>query len=193
MGRVIVIEFVSVDGVMEDPDGSGGTASGGWAFRTGPDAVAGDKFALGSVLETGVLLLGRGTWRLFSRLWPTRTDPFSAAMNAIPKIVATRSDEPVDAWVNSTRLAGDLVDAVTHLRAERDVVVAGSPDVLDALATHDLVDQYRLLVFPVVLGQGRRVFGAGTRPTHLTLAACEPTGAAVRLTWDRVRAEEGVR
>jgi dihydrofolate reductase len=193
VGRVIVIEFVSVDGVMEDPDGSGGTASGGWAFRTGPEAVAGDKFALGPVLDTGVLLLGRGTWQLFSRLWPTRTDPFSMAMNAIPKIVATRSDVPVDAWVNSTRLDGGLVETVTKVREERDVIVTGSPDVVDALAADDLVDQYRLLVFPVVLGQGRRVFGTATPPADLALAACEPVGTTVRLTWDRVRDEEDAR
>ena len=74
---VIVVEFVTVDGVVEDPDGSGGTATGGWAFRHGPEAVAGDKFRLGPLLDTGTLLLGRTTWELFSKLWPGRTDEFS--------------------------------------------------------------------------------------------------------------------
>ncbi len=88
---VIVIQFITMDGIVSDPDGSGGTPAGGWAFRHGPDTVAGDKFRLGSTLDDGVLLLGRRTWQLFSRLWPGRNDPFSARMNAVPKLVASRT------------------------------------------------------------------------------------------------------
>lgn len=88
---VIVIEFITLDGVVSDPDGSGRTPAGGWAFRHGPETVAGDKFRLGSVLDNRVMLLGRTTWQLFSQLWPGRDDPFSARMNAVPKLVATRS------------------------------------------------------------------------------------------------------
>ena len=91
MSRVIVIEFVSLDGVMHDPDGSEGSAQGGWAFRYGPEAVAGDKFGLGEVLDTGVMLLGRRTWQLFAKIWPGRDDEFSAKMNAMPKLVVSRS------------------------------------------------------------------------------------------------------
>ena len=80
MSRVIVIEFVSLDGVMHDPDGSEGSRQGGWAFRYGPEAVAGDKFGLGEVLDTGAMLLGRRTWRLFAKIWPGRDDEFSAKM-----------------------------------------------------------------------------------------------------------------
>ena len=93
MSRVVVIEFVSLDGVMHDPDGSEGSRQGGWAFRYGPEAVAGDKFGLGEVLDTGVMLLGRRTWQLFAKIWPGRDDEFSAKMNAMPKLVVSRSLE----------------------------------------------------------------------------------------------------
>jgi dihydrofolate reductase len=93
MGKVIVIQFSSLDGVVEDPDGREGTPSGGWAFRYGQEAVAGDKFDLGEVLDTGVLLLGRRTWELFSTIWPGRDDPFSRKMNAIEKLVVSRSGD----------------------------------------------------------------------------------------------------
>ena len=96
MSRVIVITFVSLDGVMGDPDGREGSARGGWAFRYGPEAVAGDKFRLGEVLDTGALLLGRRTWQQFAKIWPDRDDPFSAKLNAMPKLVVSRSLECAD-------------------------------------------------------------------------------------------------
>src|SRR3954453_2384455 len=126
MGKLIVIQFVTLDGVVEDPDGRGGTPFGGWAFRFGPEAIAGDKFRLGSILETGVLLFGRRTWEHFSRLWPTRTDPFSTAMNKIEKLVVTRGTLDPSAWSNSAVVDGALVEAVARLVSERDVVVIGS-------------------------------------------------------------------
>ena len=104
---VIVIEFITLDGIVSDPDGSGGTPAGGWAFRHGPEAVAGDKFRLGSVLDDGVLLLGRKTWELFSRIWPGRDDPFSTRMNAAPKLVASRTLTDASAWQNSQAVDGD--------------------------------------------------------------------------------------
>ena len=113
MSRVIVIEFVSLDGVMQDPDGSEGSRQGGWAFRYGPEAVAGDKFNMGEVLDTGTLLLGRRTWHLFSKIWPGRDDEFSAKMNAMPKLVASRSlrqaTPPVDLTLVSAQTAGPAV------------------------------------------------------------------------------------
>src|SRR3954454_221030 len=104
MSQLIVIEFVTLDGVMEDPDGSGGSEWGGWAFRHGPEAVAGDKFGLGEVLDTGAMLLGRVTWELFARIWPSRDDEFSRKMNAIPKLVVSRSLDHAEGWSNSTLL-----------------------------------------------------------------------------------------
>lgn len=174
MGKVIVIEFVSLDGVVEDPDGSGGTPWGGWAFRHGPEAVAGDKFALGETLDAGVLLLGRMTWQLFAKIWPGRDDEFSRRMNAVPKLVASRSLASVADWANSTLLRGDLTQAVAAER--RDIVVAGSMSLVDQLS--DIVDEYRLLVFPTVAGQGRRLF---TRPADLELVSAERVGPTVRM------------
>ena len=104
---VIVIEFITLDGIISDPDGSAGTPTGGWAFRHGPAAVAGDKFQLGSTLDEGVMVLGRSTWQLFSRLWPGREDPFSTRMNAVPKLVASRTLTDASGWANSTVIDGD--------------------------------------------------------------------------------------
>ena len=128
---VIVIEFITLDGVVTDPDGSGGTPAGGWAFRHGPQAIAGDIFRLGSTLDAGVLLLGRKTWQLFARLWPGRTDPFSARMNAVPKLVATRTLTDTSAWANSQILDGDLAGAVAS--EQRDVIITGSLSVVHTL------------------------------------------------------------
>jgi dihydrofolate reductase len=189
-GKVIVISFVTLDSVAEDPDGSDGTPHGGWAFRYGPEATAGDKFGLGPVLDTGVLLLGRTTWQLFSRIFAPRTDPFSVKMNAMSKLVASRTLEQADGWHRSTVLQGDLAVEVARLREDRDVVIAGSAGVVDYLALHDLVDQYRLLVFPIVLGRGRRLFADGTAPVDLELAGAETLGPAVRLVYDRRNGKE---
>src|SRR6185436_11022304 len=146
MSRVIVIEFVSLDGVMHDPDGSDGSAQGGWAFRYGREAVAGDKFGLGEVLDTGAMLLGRRTWQLFAKIWPGRDDPFSAKMNAMPKLVASRSLDSAADWQNSTVLRGDLAAEVRARKQAQDIVVMGSASVTRALMADDLVDEYRLLV-----------------------------------------------
>jgi len=178
MGRITVIEFITLDGVVEDPDGSRRSPGGGWAFRFGPQAVAGDKFKLGERLETGVLLFGRGTWQLFSRIWPSRSDPFSATMNRAAKLVASRTLDSADGWENSTLLAGDLLTAAPEVARDRDVIVIGSTSVARALAAHDLVDEYRLLVFPTVLGRGERLFAADARPTDLRLVSVEQVGEA---------------
>jgi dihydrofolate reductase len=185
MGKLIVISFVTLDGVMEDPDGSGGTPHGGWAFRYGPEATAGDKFGLGPVLDTGVMLLGRTTWQLFSRIFGPRTDPFSEKMNAIPKLVASHTLERADGWTGSTVLQGELDVEVARIREDRDVVIAGSASIIEHLAARDLVDQYRLLVFPIVLGSGRRLFADGTPPVDLELTDTEALGPVLRLVYDR--------
>jgi dihydrofolate reductase len=185
MGKVIVAQFVSLDGVTEDPDGSGGTPYGGWAFRN-PAAVAGDKFRLGPVLDTGVMLLGRTTWQLFAGLFARRTDDFSRKLTAMQKLVASCSLDHVDGWAHSTLLTGDLVAEVQGRRATQDVVVTGSGSVVDTLVAHDLVDQYRLLVFPTVLGKGRKLFDATNAPLDLRLAVSEDVGGGVlRQFYDR--------
>jgi dihydrofolate reductase len=174
---VIVIEFITLDGIVSDPDGSGGTPAGGWAFRHGPEAVTGDKFRLGSVLDEGVLLLGRKTWQLFSRIWPGRDDPFSARMNAMPKLVATRTLTGTSAWANSQAVDGDVVDAVK--REQRDVIITGSLSVVHTLMASDLIDEYRLLTFPTILRTGERLFPAGGPPADLQLVSARQSGAAV--------------
>ena len=184
MGHVIVIEFISLDGVMQDPDGSEGSRQGGWAFRYGPEAVAGDKFGLGEVLDTGTMLLGRRTWQLFSKIWPDRDDEFSAKMNAMPKLVVSRSMERATEWQNSTVLEGDVVAAVRERKRARDIMVTGSASVVRTLMAHDLVDEYRLIVFPIVLGAGTRLFPDGT-PIDLNLVSVQTTGPAVRLIYTR--------
>jgi len=180
MGKVIVVQFVTLDGVVEDPDGSGGTAFGGWAFRFGPEAVAGDKFRLGPILGSGVLLFGRRTWEHFSRLWPTRSDPFSTAMNQARKAVVTHGTPDLSAWSRSTVLAGDLTDGVARLARERDVVVIGSTSVVRRLAAIEAVDEYRLLTFPTVAGAGARLF---TVPVDLRLVSVDAVGPATLATY----------
>jgi dihydrofolate reductase len=180
---VIVIQFTTLDGIVSDPDGSAGTPAGGWAFRHGPEMVAGDKFQLGSTLDDGVMLLGRTTWQLFSRLWPGRSDPFSARLNAVPKLVATRTLTDTTAWANSRVIDGDLIDAVR--REPRDVITTGSLSVVRALMAADLVDEYRLLTFPMVLGSGERLFPAGSPPADLECLSAERAGPAAFARYGR--------
>ena len=176
---VIVVEFITLDGVVDDPDGSAGTAFGGWAFRHGPEAVAGDKFRLGPLLDTGTLLFGRTTWELFAKLWPGRTGEFPDRLNAARKLVASRTLTDVTAWNNSSLLKGELVEAVK--REERDVIVIGSIGIARELAGHDLVDEYRVLVFPSVAGAGRRLFDGAA--ADLRLVSSTQVGSAVLSTY----------
>lgn len=180
---VIVIEFITLEGIVSDPDGSAGTPAGGWAFRHGPEAVAGDKFRLGSVLDNGVLLLGRKTWQLFSRIWPGRDDPFAARMNAVPKLVASRTLTDASAWANSQVVDGDPIDAVK--RERRDVIITGSMSIAHRLIAEDLIDEYRLLTFPTILGTGERLFPAGSPPAHLECLSAERSGAVILTRYGR--------
>jgi dihydrofolate reductase len=181
-GKVIVTQFVTLDGVVEDPDGSAGTPGGGWAFRSGATKVVADGFKLGSILDTGVLLFGRTTWDAFSGRWPNRDGDFADAMNRIPKVVVSRSAPALDAWNNSSLLEGELLAGVADLTRGQDVVVIGSTSVVHALAAADAVDEYRLLVIPTALGAGERLFVA---PVDLQLASIETVGEAVLARYDR--------
>ena len=183
MGHVIVTAFVSLDGIVTDPDGSGGTPAGGWAFRHGPETHGGDKFRLGELMDTGVLLLGRNTWELFSRLWPNRTDDFSTRMNKMAKVVASHTLTDVSAFPNSTLMEGSLAD---YVRSEpRTIAVTGSVSVIRALQAADLVDEYRLMTLPSVVGSGERMFGPSDHPVHLRLESVVPAGAASLATYVR--------
>jgi dihydrofolate reductase len=159
----VVSEFVSLDGVMEDPGGSEGTRNAGWTFRfdRGPE---GDRFKLEEVLDAEALLLGRVTYEGFAKAWPNMEDPvgFAAKMNAMPKYVMSNSLSDTEAtWHNSTVVRGD---AATEMRALKeavagDLLVAGSASLVQTLVEHSLVDELRLMVFPIVLGSGKRLFG----------------------------------
>src|SRR4051812_31477504 len=184
--KIIVIQFITVDGVVDDPDGSGDTPGGGWAYRFGLEAIGGDKFRLGPILDTGVLLFGRGTWQAFSKRWPNRSDDFAAAMNRASKYVASRTLGSVDAWSNSHLLSGEMVPAVEQLRAIGDVVVIGSTSVVHQLAAAGVVDEYRLLVFPTVLGAGERLFADGV-PADLQLTSADSAGPLALLRYETER------
>jgi dihydrofolate reductase len=176
MGRLIVVQFSTLDGVVEDPDGSSHTAFGGWAMRYGPQGVAGDKFRLGPILQHGTLLFGRRTWEHFSNLWPHRDDPFSQAINAADKAVVTHRAIDERTWSNSRAIDQPLAAWVRHHVTTTDLVVIGSHSVVDELAEADLVDEYRLLTFPTAAGAGRRLFTDGRM---LELISAEQVGPAV--------------
>jgi len=176
MGRVIVVQFTTIDGVVEDPDGSDGTDFGGWAMRHGQQGVAGDKFRLGPVLDTGTLLFGRRTWEHFSTLWPRRDDPFSSAMNKATKAVASSGQPDLSAWSNSHLVDAPLAAWTRNTKGAVDIVVIGSGSVVTHLADVGLVDEYRLLIFPTATGTGRRLFSA---PHELELQRSEQVGPAV--------------
>jgi dihydrofolate reductase len=171
MPKVIVAQFVSLDGVTEDPEGSGGTPFGGWAWSYGPEPVAGDKFRMGPILDTGVLLTGRVTWEIFAGLFPGRDDGFARRLNSMDKLVATRSEIDTNRWENTSVVKGDLADAVTERAHHQDVYVPGSGSVVAELIARDLVDEYRLLVFPIVLGQGHRLFDGAPSVRRLRLVS----------------------
>jgi dihydrofolate reductase len=177
MGDVIVIQFCTLDGVVSDPDGRWGTGHGGWAFRYGPEPVSNDKFRLGAHMEQGVQLYGRRTWAHFARLWPVRDGNFARLMNVAPKRVATRTGIDATAWSNSAVIDGDPMAWVTHERARRDIIVIGSLSLVHALAGADLVDEYRLITFPTVVGQGDRLFATGT-PADFRFTCAEPADTA---------------
>ena len=188
MSKIIFAGYLSLDGVMGDPNGSEGTKQGGWLFRHGPDVIAGDPFGISAVLDTGCLLLGRRSWEFFAKIWPDRDDPFSTKMNAMPKLVVSRSLEHVDGWQNSTVLQGDLVEEARKRKQEQDVVIVGSGSVVRTLMAYDLVDEFRLIVFPMILGEGSRLFSDGTAPVDLALVSTQTIGPAVRLIYTRKHA-----
>jgi len=171
MRDLIVSEFVTLDGVMEAPGGEPGHPHAGWVFDfMGPEQQA---YKLAEIQEAGALLLGRVTYEGFAAAWPGREDPegFAAKMNAMPKHVASTTLDHLE-WENSTLLEGDVPSAVAALRGGDGgpVLVAGSRTLVQTLAAHDLVDEYRLMVFPVLLGSGRRLFPddrAGKTPLEL--------------------------
>jgi dihydrofolate reductase len=185
-GRLTLTTFLSLDGVMQAPGGpdedrSGNLRHGGWLVPYA-DADMGriidDVFA-----KTDAFLLGRRTYDIFAAYWPRVTDPndpVAAALNRLPKYVVSRTLDKVECH-NSTLLRGDVPKQVAELkrRHERDILIQGSSELLQTLLANDLVDEYRLLTFPVVLGSGKRLFGTGAVPSALTLVDTRATSAGV--------------
>jgi dihydrofolate reductase len=190
MGRIVVTEFVSLDGVVEDPGGAEDYKHGGWSFEfdRGED---GDKFKLDETLEADALLLGRVTYEGFAAAWPEREGEFADKFNNMPKyVVSSTLDDPE--WNNSTVLEGDVPTAVSKLKQEQDgdILVAGSARLVQTLVEHDLVDELRLMVFPVVLGSGKRLFGETGDKKRLRLASSRSVGDGVAILVYEPAAEE---
>src|SRR5215216_2771373 len=160
MGRIVVTEFMSLDGVVEDPGGAEGYEYGGWSFEYSR-GEEGDKFKLDETMASDAMLLGRVTYEGFAAAWPEREDEagFADKFNSMPKyVVSSTLSDPE--WNNSHVVSADLPAEVEKLKAEHDgdIVVAGSAQLVHGLLENHLVDELRLMVFPVVLGDGKRVF-----------------------------------
>ena len=187
MGKIVVTEFVSMDGVIEDPGGSEDYEHGGWSFQL-DRGEEGNKFKLDETMETDALHLGRVTYEGFASSWPSREGEFADKFNNMPKfVVSTTLDKPE--WNNSTVIRGDLAAQVGKLKEQfaNDVVVHGSAQLVNALKEQDLVDEYRLMVFPVVLGKGKRLFSDGGNLTPLKLSEAKQVGpdGVIILTYQR--------
>jgi dihydrofolate reductase len=175
MGKLVVGEFVSVDGIYQAPGGreedrDGGFEHGGWT-ATYWDEEMGERITE-VTLRSDALLLGRKTYEIFAGFWPNAgtDDPVAAKLNSVPKYIASRTLDTVD-WNNSTVIDGDVAAAVTKLKQDvnGEIAVTGSGNLVQTLLKHDLVDVLGLWVFPVVLGNGKRLFGSGTLPKALQL------------------------
>jgi dihydrofolate reductase len=186
MGRIVVSEFVSLDGVIEAPGGGEEYRHGGWSFEIdrGPE---GDKFKLDETLAAEALLLGRVTYDGFAAAWPTMQGEFADKFNSMPKYVISSTLEQPE-WNNTTVLGGELVDEVSKLResSSGDVVVHGSAQLVQALLEHDLLDELRLMVYPVVLGSGKRLFGPTSDKKRLRLTDTKLVGDGIVIhTYER--------
>jgi dihydrofolate reductase len=186
MGRIIASEFVSVDGVMQAPGGGEEFAHAGWTFEIdrGPE---GEHFKLDETLQSAALLLGRRTYEGFAAAWPQMKNAFADKFNTMPKYVVSSTLKDPE-WTNTTVVGSDVPAAVARLRDEidGDIVVHGSAQLVQGLIEHDLLDELRLMVFPVVLGTGKRLFGETSDKKPLRLAGTRTVGDGVTiLTYER--------
>jgi dihydrofolate reductase len=192
MGKIIVSEFVSLDGVIEAPGGGDAYEHAGWAFQfsRGPD---GDKFKFDELMQADALLLGRVTYEGFAQAWPSMPRDeggYADKMNSIAKFVVSTTLEKAE-WTNSTLISGNVAEEVSKLKQQLDgdILVNGSGGLIKTLMEHDLIDEYRLMVFPIVLGSGQRLFADGSKLTTLRLVRTTPVGSdgIVVLTYEPVR------
>jgi len=191
VGRIVVTEFVSLDGVIEDPGGSENFKHGGWSFEI-PRGEEGDKFKLDEAFSSDALLLGRKTYEGFAAAWPSRDGEFADKFNNMPKYVVSSTLENPE-WNNSTVLDGDLAEEVGKLKQQHDgdIVVHGSAQLVQGLLENDLVDELRVMLFPVVLGSGKRLFGEASDKKSLRLADSKIVGDGVAiLIYERAAREQ---
>jgi len=179
VGRLIATEFVSLDGVMEDPGGAEDFVQGGWSFKF-DRGEEGDKFKLDETLQSEALLLGRVTYQGFAEAWPSRTGEFADKFNSMPKLVVSTTLEDPE-WNNTTVIKGNVAEEVSKLkqRPGGDIVIHGSAQLVQTLLEDDLIDEYRLMVFPIVLGSGKRLFSDTGKATTLKLVDAKTVGAGV--------------
>lgn len=185
MAKMVVVTFLTLDGVMQSPGGhdedqEGGFQHGGWLVPFADEDMM--TFVSGSMRSCDGLLLGRKTYEIFASSWPKAgpDDPFGAQLNRIPKYVVSGTLDTVE-WNNSRLLKGDLAAEVAKLKElpGEDIQVHGSGELARSLTQLELVDEYRLLIYPVLIGTGKRLFPEGTPPTALRLTSTSTTGAGV--------------
>ena len=181
VGRIVVTEFVSLDGVVEDPGGAEDFKHGGWSFEI-DRGDEGNKFKLDETMSSEALLLGRVTYEGFAAAWPSREGEFADKFNTMPKYVVSSTLENPE-WSNSTVLEGDVAEAVAKVKREQegDIVVHGSAQLVQTLVENDLVDEFRLMVYPVVLGTGKRLFGETRDKKPLRLVDSKIVGDGVAI------------
>jgi dihydrofolate reductase len=172
LGRIVISENVSLDGVIQDPAGVEGFRLGGWVGRIGEGREEAAKVALDEALGAEAFLLGRRSYEFLAGRWPSRSGPLADRLNSLPKYVVSSTLELPD-WNDTTVLKGAVVDEVSKLKQEidGDIVVAASFQLWHALLQHDLVDELRLMIYPVVLGAGKRLFGEATDRKPMRLAS----------------------
>jgi dihydrofolate reductase len=181
MGRIVVTEFISLDGVIQAPGGGEEYKHAGWTFEI-PRGAEGDKFKLDEALAAEALLLGRVTYEGFAAAWPSMQGEFADKFNGMPKFVVSSTMDAAE-WNNSTVLRGDLAEEVSSLRQRLagDIVVNGSAQLVQALLRHGLVDELRLMVFPVILGSGKRLFGETNDKLRLQLTDSKVVGDGIAI------------
>jgi dihydrofolate reductase len=189
MGKIIVSENVTLDGVVQDPAGVEGFRHGGWVGRIGDRGrEQAARVALEEALSTQAMLLGRRSYEFLAARWPSRTGEFADRMNSKPKyVVSSTLHDP--AWNNTTVLKGDAVSEVSALKQQLagDIVVAASFQLVHVLLEHDLVDELRLMIYPVVLGAGERLFGETSSTKFMRLAGNKTVDDLAFLTYEPVR------
>jgi dihydrofolate reductase len=181
VGKIVISQFVTVDGVIEDPGGAENFKHGGWSFEISR-GDEGDKFKLDEAFASEALLLGRVTYDGFAAAWPSREGEFADKFNNMPKyVVSSTLGKPE--WNNSTVLKGDVAEEVGKLKQEQDgdIVVHGSAQLVQTLVENDLVDEFRLMVYPLVLGSGKRLFGETSDKKPLQLVESKVVGDGVAI------------